>query len=112
MTDTGAARDDAAVTVVDAPDQRRFEVRVGDEVAGFAQYVRRAGRLIFVHTEVSDEWSGRGLATTLATGALDAARAEGASVVPLCPFIASFIEDHPDYQDLVDVEAYAALSDR
>jgi predicted GNAT family acetyltransferase len=33
--------------------------------------------------------------------ALDAARAEGAKVVPSCWFVKGWIERHPDYADLV-----------
>jgi predicted GNAT family acetyltransferase len=96
-------------TVVDVPERHRFEVRVDDEVAGYAVYHRRGGRLLFVHTEIDPSHEGEGLGSTLARGALDAARAEGAPVVPLCPFIAGWIERHEDYADLVDAEAYAAL---
>jgi predicted GNAT family acetyltransferase len=31
-------------------------------------------------------------------------RASGERVVPLCPFVAHFIERNPDYADLVDSE--------
>ena len=95
--------------VRDNQDRERFEVFEDGQLAGFAQYIRRAGRLIFVHTEVSDEFEGQGIGSKLAAGALDAARAKGDHVVPLCPFIASYIERHPQYADLVDDQAIAAL---
>ena len=96
--------DDATIEVVDASDKGRFEVRVDGDLAGFADYSRMGGRIIFRHTEIHDAYEGRGLGSKLAQGALDAARAGGHPVVPLCPFIASYIERHPDYQDLVDQE--------
>ena len=96
--------DEATIEVVDVPDQRRFEIRVDGELAGFADYSRRGGRLILRHTEIRDAFEGRGLGSKLAQGALDAARTGGEAVVPLCPFIASYIEKHPDYEDLVDQE--------
>ena len=96
--------DDATVEVVDAPDENRFEIRVDGALAGFADYSHKGNRLIFRHTEVEDAYEGRGLGSKLAQGALDAARAGGHPVVPLCPFIASYIERHPEYQDLVDQE--------
>jgi predicted GNAT family acetyltransferase len=40
----------------------------------------------------------------LARGALDAIRAQGLKVVARCPFIASFIKRHPEYEDLVAAE--------
>jgi uncharacterized protein len=89
-----------AVRIVDNPDEHRFEARVDDKVA-VAQYVRRPGQITFTHTEVPDELQGHGIANALAKAALDAARAEGLTVVPLCPFFASYIARHHEYQDLV-----------
>ena len=88
--------------VRDDPERRRFEVVVDGEVAGFAEYQRRGGRIIFVHTQVDPAHEGKGLGSILARGALDAAREAGEPVVPLCPFIAGYIERHPEYADLVD----------
>jgi len=33
-------------------------------------------------------------------GALDEVRAKGATIVPACPFVAAFLAQHPDYNDL------------
>jgi uncharacterized protein len=87
--------------VVDAPEESRYELRLGDEVIGFAAYRRRNGRIVFTHTEVSDAVEGRGYGSRLAAAALEGAAAESLEVVPLCPFIASYIERHPDYERLV-----------
>ena len=92
------------VEVVDVPEKSRIEIRVDGDLAGFADYSRLGGRIIFRHTEIHDAFEGRGLGSKLAQGALDLARAGGYPVVPLCPFIASYIERHPDAQDLVDQE--------
>jgi uncharacterized protein len=98
MSDGG----DAAIDVWNASDRDRYEVLVDGELAGFAQYVHRGGRYVFVHTEIDPRFGGRGLGSVLARGALDDVRAQGEPVVPLCPFIAGFIAKHPEYDDLVD----------
>ena len=87
-------------TVTDNPAQSRFEL-TEDGATAFAAYRIRDGRLVFIHTEVPDSLSGRGIGSTLARGALDAARARGLPVVAQCRFIAGFIQKHPEYQDLV-----------
>ncbi len=87
----------------------RFEIHDDGKLAGFAQYVRRPGRIFFVHTEIDPAFEGRGLGSRLAAGALDATRATGERVVPLCPFIAQYIERHPEYGDLVDHDLMASL---
>lgn len=97
------------VEVHDNASELRFEIRDDGKLAGFAQYVRRPGRIFFVHTEIDPAFEGRGLGSQLATAALDAIRATGERVVPLCPFIAKFIERHPEYADLVDHELVAHL---
>jgi predicted GNAT family acetyltransferase len=96
-------------TVTDNPDRDRFEITVDGELAGFVQYLRRGHRLIFFHTEIEPAFEGRGLGSALAKGALDAARAADEPVVPLCPFIGGWIDRHPEYADVVDHEALAAL---
>jgi predicted GNAT family acetyltransferase len=97
--------------VRDNAERRRFEVVVDGDVAGFAEYQRRGGRIIFVHTQVDPAHEGQGLASTLARAALDAAREAGEPVVPLCPFIAAYIERHEDYADLVDRDLLERLGD-
>jgi predicted GNAT family acetyltransferase len=104
--------DEAAIEVVDVPERHRFEIRVDGVRAGHAEYSRKGDRLIFTHTEIDDAYEGQGLGSKLASGALDAARATDHPVVPLCPFIASYVEKHPEYDDLVDHECLAYLEQK
>ena len=98
---------DGNTEVRDEPERSRFELTVDGELAAIAQYVRRGGRVVFTHTEVDPRFEGRGLGSAIASQALDAVRTEGALAVPLCPFIAGYIERHPDYDDIVDHELLA-----
>ena len=90
------------ITVVDAPDRSRYELRVGDEVVGFVAYQRHGDLVDLVHTEIEDGHEGEGLGSTLAAGVLDDLRRRGLKATPSCPFIAGWIAKHPDYDDLVD----------
>lgn len=88
--------------VVDAADRHRYEIRDGDDVAGFARYHDApGGRRIVVHTEIAVVHEGQGLGARLAQGVLDDIRAHGWTVTPTCPFIAAYIDRHPQYADLV-----------
>jgi predicted GNAT family acetyltransferase/glutaredoxin len=91
--------DDAEV--VNVPEANRYELRLDGRLIGLAAYRRRNGRLAFIHTEVDTELEGRGFGARLAAAALGDAREQGAEVVPLCPFIAHYIDTHPEYEDLV-----------
>ncbi|MBB2913407.1 putative GNAT family acetyltransferase [Streptosporangium becharense] len=99
---------DNDIKVSDDPGASRFEILVDGGLAGFAEYRLRAGKIIFTHTEIDPAFEGRGLGSRLASGALDASRSAGRSVVPLCPFIAGYIRRHPEYRDLVP-DNYADL---
>jgi predicted GNAT family acetyltransferase len=89
-------------TVVDNPEQHRYEARVDGELAGFAEYRRRGDRIVFTHTEVDDAFEGHGIGGRLASFALDDARARGLVVVAQCPFIGTYIRRHPEYEDLLN----------
>src|SRR6476469_7423017 len=96
-----AATSSSGPVVTDVPDQHRFEVRLDGELAGFAVYPRRGGRIYLVHTEVDPRFEGKGLGSALAKGVLQAERTAAEPVVPLCPFMRSYIDRHPDVADLV-----------
>lgn len=85
--------------VRDNPSRQRFEIDLDGHTA-FATYKRADGVLTILHTEVPKELNGRGIGSKLARGVLDSARAEGLKVKPLCPFVASYMDKHPEYADL------------
>ena len=89
------------VEITDQRGESRFEARIDGELAGFATYTREGGVLTVLHTEVGDEYEGMGIAGDLAQWALDGARGQNLAVVPECPFVAGYIQKHPEYADLV-----------
>jgi predicted GNAT family acetyltransferase len=92
---------DIATAVTNNEALERYEITVGGELAGQAQYRRRPELIAFIHTEVDPRFEGRGLAGALVGAALDDARAEGRAVLPFCPFVNGYIERHREYVDLV-----------
>lgn len=90
--------------IADNPEQERYEIRSGDELAGFTQYKLAPGRISFIHTEVDSRFEGQGLGSRLIASALDDARSRGLAVLPFCPFVRAYIQRHPDYLDLVPEE--------
>lgn len=53
------------------------------------------------HTFVPPALRGGGVASVLTEHALRYARGRGAKVVPSCPFVARYVERHPEHRDLV-----------
>ncbi|MGN6380533.1 MAG: GNAT family N-acetyltransferase, partial [Gaiellales bacterium] len=94
-----AAADDAEV--VHDPQAHRYELLLDGRRIGLLAYRKRDTRIALTHTEVTPECEGRGFGSQLAAAALDDARRQGLVVAPLCPFIARYIDRHPEYADLV-----------
>lgn len=87
--------------VEENPARRRFEILVDNALAGSTAYLPRGEVLVFTHTEVDERYQGMGVGEALIQGTLDQLRARGGRMVPACPFVAAFIERHPDYAGLV-----------
>jgi predicted GNAT family acetyltransferase len=90
-----------ATDVRDNTDDRRFEVWVDGELAGFTTYVVRPGVISFLHTELDPSFQGRGLGQELVATALRSARERGLNVLPFCPYVRGFIEKNSEFLDLV-----------
>jgi len=91
------------VAVTDNQDGSQLEIRSDGQLAELV-YRTRAGRLILVHTEVPEAQGGRGLGGDLVRAAIRKARAEGMTLVPLCPFARSWLERHKDEAEAVPID--------
>jgi predicted GNAT family acetyltransferase len=91
--------------VEDDPAKHRFEILVDGALAGFTAYLPRDEVLVFTHTEVDPRFQNMGVGAALIRSTLDQLRERGTRVVPRCPFMAAFIDRHPEYTDLVVPEA-------
>lgn len=85
----GEARHNAA--------ERRFEIET-DGILSVVDYELADGRIRLTHTYVPPELRGRGLAERLVRAALLHARTAGLKVVPVCSYVAVFIERHPEFR--------------
>lgn len=104
-----ASSDDPETPIVTHdPDRHRYVVSVGGVPLGTSVYSEAGGVTIFVHTEIEAAGEGRGLGSVLVQWALDDVAARGGRIVPLCPFVAGWIDRHPEYRRLVDESLTAA----
>ena len=60
-----------------------------------------ADAVLIKHTEVVEAMEGKGVGGALMRHILEGVRAQGKTVIPICPFAKSYIQRHPEYQDLV-----------
>ncbi len=91
----------------DNTERSRYEVLIDGQVTGFAEYRLVGGAVMLPHTEVNEGHEGEGLGGQLARFALDDVKAAGKRVIPMCPFIAAYIRQHPEYTELVDPQQRA-----
>ena len=94
------------LTVIDNTAEQRYEIHAEGHLA-ILTYERQGKRITFLHTGVPPALEGRGIAGMLARAALEATRADGLEVIPLCPYVAAYIRRHQEYLPLV-AEAYRA----
>ena len=89
----------ASSTVIHNAAAGQFEIHTGGGPA-LLRYALRGDTIDLLHTEVADEFEGKGFGSALARAALDYARGNKLTVVPTCPFVRSYLERHPEYADL------------
>ncbi|MBL1069023.1 GNAT family N-acetyltransferase [Streptomyces sp. 7-21] len=99
--------------IIDAEGRGRFEARDGERITGYLVYrrdegtddgtggERRRGTVDYLSTFVPEESRGQGVAAELARAALEDARHRGLRVRPTCPFVAGYVERHPEYRPLL-----------
>ena len=90
------------VEVTDNLAASRYEIAVDGTVIGFADYRRSDGRVVFPHTVITPSMRDQGMAAILVRHALDGARRDGHVVVPACWYVAQYIDEHPEYADLLE----------
>ena len=88
-------------TVRDNPERQRYELVVDGEIVSIADYSLRGQSVVVPHVETNPVHRGRGNADRLMAGMLADLRATGRTIVPICPFAADYIRQHPDQQDLL-----------
>ncbi len=98
---SASARPALAIRTGDERARERYEASVDGRIAGHLSYQRTARLCVLTHTEVDLGFDDRGVADALVRSALDDLRSDGARVIPVCPYVAWWIGQHPDYASLV-----------
>lgn len=86
--------------LIDNKENNRYEFQIDGKIAEI-DYIKSNGEIYFVHTEVPASLSGRGVGSQLAEKALKDVDRQELRLVPLCPFIAGYIQKHPEWKRIV-----------
>ncbi|OZM80651.1 GNAT family N-acetyltransferase [Pseudonocardia sp. MH-G8] len=80
-----------------------YEAIIGErEVAGLSYNVADDDRLVLLAVSVFPDFRNQGIATELIRRVLDDVRTRGKTITIMCPIVRTFIENNPEYADLVD----------
>lgn len=88
-------------TTVDRRDDGYVLLDGDEEVVVMAAEPAGEGVVALTHTVTRDDRQGEGLAGRLVAAVLDDLRERGLRLRPDCAYVASYLEDHPEQQDLV-----------
>lgn len=91
------------IEYVDEGHKGAFVVRRDGEQIAELTYTGAGDTVIFDHTRVDDSLRGQGVGVKLVEAAVDWARANHKSVIPLCPFAKATFERRADLRDMLKV---------
>ena len=86
-------------TVRHNPDESRYELEL-DGALALTAYRLVEDVATFYHTEVPAALERRGIGSRLVGAALADVRERGWRVRPTCPFVAHYLDTHPEFADL------------
>jgi predicted GNAT family acetyltransferase len=89
--------------VIHSPAEKRFETWIEGQLSKL-DYMEDDGTIIMTHVGVYPEHRGQGVAGKLTQVALEYAKEKSLRVIPMCPYIASYIRRNPQYIELTSQE--------
>lgn len=84
----------------DNQEAQQFELDINGHIA-FIAYELHHGALALTHTEVPIALEGKGVGSVLVQKTLAHIEAAQQKIIPLCPFVLSYIKRHPEWERIV-----------
>ena len=79
----------------------QYEFRIGDLIPRIEYLKTKNGEIYLTHTEVPSALEGKGVGSSLVRLALEDIERQQLRLVPLCPFVAGYVQKHPEWKRLV-----------
>jgi predicted GNAT family acetyltransferase len=80
---------------------RRARADEADALAGVLTYQLTGSIIAYTHTKVDAAFEHQGVGSALARTAMDDARSKGRTVVPICPFLSGWLDEHREYEKML-----------
>ncbi|WP_047246601.1 GNAT family N-acetyltransferase [Maribacter thermophilus] len=90
--------------VTDNPSQNRYEARVENAIAKI-EYTKKEDKIYLTHTEVPQSLAGKGIGSKLISKVLEDIEQKQLKLIPLCSFVASYLQRYPEWNKLVIQDA-------
>ena len=101
LADTKLKMEKELYSVVNNESELKFEVHLDGELA-YLEYRFYKKDIALMHTVVPDSLGGKGIASALAHYALEWATKHEKPVMVYCPFVAGYLQKHPEYDGIID----------
>lgn len=86
--------------LLDNIEKKQYEFQLPNHTPRI-EYIRAKNNIYLTHTEVPQELEGQGIGSELIKQALEDIKEKDLTLVPLCPFVAHYIKEHPQWKELV-----------
>ncbi|HXR71532.1 GNAT family N-acetyltransferase [Actinocrinis sp.] len=92
---------DMSIEIRDEREEGRYGAYLDGRRIGYATWVKVHDTVVLPHAEVDSAWERQGIGSMLARRAFEDAKADGLTVLPLCPFMRRWADLHPLFRDIV-----------
>ena len=87
--------------LIDNEERHQYEFHIGKYVPQIEYLKTKNGEIYLTHTEVPVALEGKGVGSQLVEKVLKDIEKQELRLVPLCPFVAGYIQKHPDWRRIV-----------
>lgn len=87
-------------TLIDNVAQKRYEFQLPEHTPCI-EYIKTKDKIYLTHTEVPVALEGQGIGSELVKQALEHIKEKELTLIPLCPFVAHYLKEHPQWKELV-----------
>ena len=89
------------LTLEDNQESKQYQVEIEGLFPRIEYIKTKDDKIYLTHTEVPRSLEGRGIGSEIIRLALEDIKKQDLTLIPLCPFVASYIKKHPEWRELV-----------
>ena len=87
--------------LIDNDQRHRYEFHIDGFIAKIDYIKNKEGEIYLTHTEVPPGMEGKGIGSELAEKVFKDIEKKHLRLIPICPFIATYLQKHPEWKRLV-----------